>query len=142
MLFNAVSGCDTVSSCLGHRKKSAWLAWRSCPSVIDAFFDLSLQPVDVSSETLEGIERFLVVMYSRTCSASGVRKELLRTWFSDNGTKQTNQSGIAATCATRGIARGYVWSQALVPVPIMPSPALWGGGGSHLIRGGNPFGLN
>ena len=129
MLFNAVSGSDTVSSCLGHRKKSAWLAWRSCPSVIDAFFDLSLQPVYVSSETLEGIERLLVVMYSRTCSASGVRKELLRTWFSDNGTKQTNQSSIAATCATRGIARGYAWSQALVPVPIMPSPELWGGGG-------------
>ena len=69
MLFNAVSGCDTVSSCLGHRKKSAWLAWRSCPSVIDAFFDLSLQPVDVSSETLEGIERFLVVM----CTAERVQ---------------------------------------------------------------------
>ena len=58
-------------------KKPAWLAWRSCPSVIDAFLDLSLQPVDVSSETLEGIERFLVVVYSRTCSASGVWKELL-----------------------------------------------------------------
>ena len=68
--------------------------------------------------------------------------ERVVTHFSDNGTKQTNQSGIAATSATRGIATEYVWSQALVPVPIMPSPALWGGGGSHLIRGGNPFGLN
>ena len=77
MLFNAVSGCDTVSSCLGHGNKSAWLAWRYCPSAIDAFLDLSLQPVDVSPETLEGIERFLVVVYSRTCSASGVWKELL-----------------------------------------------------------------
>ena len=28
------------------------LAWSSCPSVTDAFLDLSLQPVDVSSETL------------------------------------------------------------------------------------------
>ena len=56
-------------------KKSAWLAWRSCPSAIDAFLDLSLQPVDVNSETLEGIERFLVVVYSRTCSASGVWKD-------------------------------------------------------------------
>ena len=72
MLFNAVSGCDTVPSCLGHGKKSACLAWRSCPSVIDAFLDLSLQPVDVSSETLDGTEKFLVVVYSRTCSASRV----------------------------------------------------------------------
>ena len=45
--------------------------------IIDAFLDLFLQPVDVSSETLEGIERFLVVVYSRTCSANGVWKELL-----------------------------------------------------------------
>ena len=77
MLFNAASGCDTVSSCLGHEQKSARLAWRSCPSAMDAFPDLALQPVYVSSETLEGIERFLVVVYSRTCSDSGVGKELL-----------------------------------------------------------------
>ena len=41
-----------VSSFLGCGKKSAWLAWSSCPSVTYAFLDLSLQPVDVSSETL------------------------------------------------------------------------------------------
>ena len=52
MLFHAISGCDTVSSFLGRGKKSAWLAWSSFPSVTDAFLDLSLQPVDVSSETL------------------------------------------------------------------------------------------
>ena len=107
MLFNAVSGCDSVSSCLSNGKKSAWLDRRSCPSAINAFFGISLQPVDVSYETLEGIERFLVVVYSRTCSASGVWKELLAyIWFSDNGEHPTNQSGIAATCATRGIANG------------------------------------
>ena len=52
MFFHAISGCDTVSSYLGRGKKSEWLAWSSCPSVTDAFLDLSLQPVDVSSETL------------------------------------------------------------------------------------------
>ena len=39
-----------------------------------AFLVLSLQPADVSPESLEGIERFLVVVYSRTCSANGVWK--------------------------------------------------------------------
>ena len=80
MVFHAaVSGCDTVSSFLGHGKKSAWLAWSSFQSVTYAFLDLSLQPVDVSSGTLYKIDRFIVVMYSRKCSASGVnesRKEL------------------------------------------------------------------
>ena len=74
MLFHAVSGCDTVSSFLGRGKKSAWLAWSSCPSEIYALLELSLQPVDVSYETLDKIERFIVIMYSRTCSASGVWK--------------------------------------------------------------------
>ncbi len=52
MFFHAISGCDTVSSYLGRGKKSAWLAWSSCPSVTYAFLDLSLQPVDVSYETV------------------------------------------------------------------------------------------
>ena len=52
IFFHATSGCDTVSSYLGRGKKSAWLAWSSCPSVTDAFLDLSLQSVYVSSETL------------------------------------------------------------------------------------------
>ena len=33
-------------------------------------------------------------------------ERVVRTWLSDNGTKQTNQSGIAATCTTRAIASG------------------------------------
>ena len=72
MFFHAISGCDNLSSFLHRGKKSSWLAWFSCPSVTDAFLDLSMQPVDVSSETLEKIERFVVVMYSRTCAACGV----------------------------------------------------------------------
>ena len=106
MLFNAVSGCDTVSSCLGHGKKSAWLAWRSCPSAIDAFLDLSLQHVDVSPETLEGKERFLVVVYSRSVQPVEYGKICWHMVLVDNGEHPTNQSGIAATCATRGIASG------------------------------------
>ena len=74
MFFHDVSGCDTVSSYLGRGKKSAWLAWSSFPSVTYAFLDLYLQPVDVSSETLYKIERCIVVMYSRKCSANGVNE--------------------------------------------------------------------
>ena len=42
--------------------------------VADAFLDLSLQHGDVSSDTLAKIERLMVVMYSRMCSASGVNE--------------------------------------------------------------------
>ena len=33
-------------------------------------------------------------------------ERVVSTWFSDNGEHPTNQSGIAATCATRGVASG------------------------------------
>ena len=33
-------------------------------------------------------------------------ERVVSTWFSDNGEHPTNQSGISATCATRGIASG------------------------------------
>ena len=128
-----------MSSCLGHRKKSAWLAWRSCPSVIDAFLDLhvSLQPVNVSSETLEGIERFLVVMHSRTCSAGGVRKELFAHGSRTMEPNKPTKVALLQHVRRAAYQAGYVWSQALVPVPVLPSPALWGWLTSH--SGWKPF---
>ena len=137
MLFNAVSGYDTVSSCLGHRKKSAWLAWRSCPSVIYAFLYLSLQPVDVSSETLEGLERFLVVMYSRKSSASGVRKELfargsrlLGQWNQTNQPKRHCCNMCYARHTKRGMC-GHRRSFRSLSCLLLPSPGLWGWLTSH-----------
>ena len=138
-----VSGCDTVYSFIGHGKNSAWLARRSCPSVTYAFLDLSLQPVDMSSETIERIERFLVVMYNRTCSASGVWKELFvqgsRTMENTPPTKAAllqhvrraaYQAGLAGLCGHRRLFQSL---SCLVQ---------HFGGGSRLIRGGNPIGLN
>ena len=66
------------------------------------------------------------------------KERVVRTMFSDNGEHPTNQSGIAATCATRGIP-----SRVCVITGACPGPPTWHfGGGSHLIRDGNHFGLN
>ena len=129
MFFHAISGCDTVSSFLGRGKKSAWLAWSSCPSVTDAFIDLSLQPTCVNSDTLEKIERFIVIMYSRTCSASGVngaRKELFAQGSRTMENIPPTKAALLQHVRRAAYQAGYVWSQALVPVPVLPSPALWG----------------
>ena len=120
-----------MSSCLGYRKKPAWLAWRSCPSVIYAFLDISLQPVDVSTETLDGIEKFLVVMYSRTCSASGVLKEV---FAHGSRTMEPNKPTKAALLQHM---RGAAYQAGYVPVTALPSPALWGWLTSH--SGWKPF---
>ena len=112
MFFHAISGCDTVSSFLGRGKKSAWLAWSSFPSVRYAFLDLSMQPTCVNSDTLEKIERFIVIMYSRTCSASGVngaRKEL----FAQGSRTMENISPTKAVLLQHVLRAayqaGYVW---------------------------------
>ena len=125
----AISGCDTVSSFLGRGKKSAWLAWSSCPSVTDAFLDLSLQPTCVNSDTLEKIERFIVIVYSRTCSASGVngaRKELFAQGSRTMENIPPTKAALLQHVRRAAYQAGYVWSHALVPVPVLPSPALWG----------------
>ena len=126
MFFHAVSGCDTVSSFLGRGKKSARLASSSCPSVTYAFLDLSLQPVDVSSEK---IERFIVVMYSRKCSASGVNeagKELFAQCSRTMENIPPTKAALLQHVRRAEYQLGYVWSQALVPVRVLPSPAFWG----------------
>ena len=74
-LFHALTGCDTVSSFAGIGKKTAWAAW----NVTEAFEELHMAD-PISDRTLEVIERFVVLMYSRTSDLSIVndaRKQLV-----------------------------------------------------------------
>ena len=91
----------------------------------------------MSSETLEGIERFLVVIYSRTRPASGVRKELFAHGSRTMEPNKPTKAALLQHVRRAAYQSGYVWSQALVPVPVLPSPALWGWLTSH--SGWKPF---
>ena len=104
------------------------------------------------SETLEGIEGSLVVVYSRKCSASGVGKELLahgsRTMENIPPTKAALLQHVrhqpkrhcCNMCDARHSKRGMCGHRRLFRS--LSCLLLHFGGGSHLIRGGNPFGLN
>jgi len=72
-VFHAFTGCDTVSSFAGRGKKTAWDRWTSFPAVSDAFLSLTESPTRVSSETLELLERFIVLSYDRTSSLKKVK---------------------------------------------------------------------
>ena len=68
------------------------------------------------------------------------RERVVRTMFSGNGEHPTNQSGVAATCATRCIP-----VRVCDHIRFSRSPSclvLHFRDGSHLIRDGNHFGLN
>ena len=69
-LFHALTGCDTVSSFAGIGKKTAWAAWNVYPEVTEAFEELMHMADPISDRTLKVIERFVVLMYSRTSDLS------------------------------------------------------------------------
>jgi hypothetical protein len=68
--FHALTGCDTVSFFYGKGKKSAWSAWDSFPQLTTALLDLIKVINDVDLDTLAVLERFVVVLYDRTCECS------------------------------------------------------------------------
>ena len=65
--FHAVTRCDTVSYFAGKGKKTAFQAWKSNPEVTEIFRVLPSPQDTVSEEQCRVLERFVVVMYSRTC---------------------------------------------------------------------------
>ena len=40
-MFHALTGCDTVSSFVGHSKKTAWTTWNALPELTDVLLKLS-----------------------------------------------------------------------------------------------------
>ena len=78
-LFHALTGCDTLSSFAGIEKKTAWAAWNVYPEVTETFEGIMHMADPISDRTLEVIERFVVLMYSRTSDLSRIndaRKQL------------------------------------------------------------------
>lgn len=69
MMFHAITGCDTVSGFHGKGKTTVWSARLSYPAVTDTFLTLLSPPIekDIDQSILEHIERFIVVLYSKTC---------------------------------------------------------------------------
>ena len=73
-LFHALTGCDTTSHFLGCDKKTAWPAWKSTPFLTETMVTLTEDPHSVTLESvhMQCIERFVVLMYSKTCGSATV----------------------------------------------------------------------
>ena len=129
MFVHAISGCDTVSSFYGIGKKAAWAVWRSLPNLHEIFARLSNAPSMISSNDMEAIERYVVLLYQRTSTLSRVndaRKQL----FAFGNRKIENIS--PTFCALEQHVKravyqaGHTWGQSLIREPQVPSPKLWG----------------
>ncbi|KAL8590645.1 hypothetical protein ACOMHN_011080 [Nucella lapillus] len=73
-LFHSLTGCDTTSQFLGCGKETAWAAWTSIPDLTDTLVALTHDPDLFSLESvhMQRLERFVIVMYSKGCSAADV----------------------------------------------------------------------
>lgn len=129
-MFHALTGCDTVSYFLGRGKKSAWEAWHACPMVTDAFLELMSRPEAVSEDMLHAVERFVILMYSRTCPLEQVN-EARKQLFSHGSTRTIENIPPTSAALLQHTKRatyqaGHVWSQCLVAAASLPSPSDWG----------------
>ena len=127
-LFHALTGGDTVSSFAGIGKKTSWAAWNVYPEVTEAFEELMHMADPISDRTLEVIERFVVLMYSRTSDLSRVndaKKELF-------AQKSRSLENIPPTQVAleqhlkRARYQCNCWNMCLSPDPQLPDPSDWG----------------
>ena len=129
MLFHAITGCDTVSGFRGRGKKTAWTAWLSYPEVTETFLTLLSTPVEIDESILEKIQRFIVVMYSKTCSLTSVneaRRELFTQCSRTIDNIPPTKNALIQHLRRAVYQAGYIWAQALEPNPKLPSPEHWG----------------
>ena len=127
--FHAFTGCDTVSCFGGRGKKTAVETWKLYPDATDAFLALSCCPAEVSEPCMERLERFVILMYDRTSDKTDInqaREQL----FAQKGRplESIPPTRAALVQHTRRAAyqAGYCWGQAILPVPVLPSPQNWG----------------
>ena len=129
LLFHAISGCDTVSAFGGVGKKTAFNTWKSMPEIHPLFKQLSLAPDSVTNEDIAVIERFVVLMYSRTSPYQTVN-EARKHMFS-YGNRQIDKIPPTHSALVQHILRavyqsGHIWGQMLLKDPPLPSPSEWG----------------
>lgn len=127
--FHAITGCDTVSFFCGRGKKTAYETWKAFPAVTPVFCKLATNPQTVSDQDMAELERFVVLLYSRTCPNSRVN-DARQTLFAQSSRTLENippsQAALAEHMKRTTFQAGFIWGQALVPIPVLPSPCEWG----------------
>lgn len=127
-MFHALTGCDTVSAFVGHGKKTAWAVWNSLPELTDALLRLGQTPTEIPVQSMQSIERFVILLYDRTNNCTDVNKARKKLF-----TKKCSVQRIPPSLAAleQHVKRatfqgGHIWGQVLVPQPLLPSPNSWG----------------
>ena len=95
-----------------------------------SFLALSASPsLDTVLQEMPTIERFVVLMYDRTCAATHVN-DARKYLFTQKGRSieciPPTSAALLEHTKRAVFQAGYVWGQALKLLPDLPSPAEWG----------------
>ena len=92
-----MTGCDTVSSFVGHGKKTAWTIWKSLPELTGTLLKLADSPARVTEEVMKAIERFVILLYNKTSTRCEQSKEeaICKEFFCAKNTPYLCCTGIA-----------------------------------------------
>ena len=129
LMFHALTGCDTTSSFCGIGKKTAWSTWNNFPEVTHTFRALSEKDFEVTPDIINCLQKFVVLLYNKHLEVETVN-EARRILFSQ-GTRTLENIPPTYGALLQHIHRaayqaGFVWRQALNPLPTLPSPSLYG----------------
>lgn len=91
------------------------------PQITDTFSMLASVPEEIPEQAMALIERFVVLLYSRTSSQTTMIKARQELFSKGNLTLEN----VALLQHTRRAAyqAGYIWGNALVPKPTLSSPS-------------------
>lgn len=73
-MFHSITGCDKVSFFSERWKTSAWDVGNVFPQITDTFSMLASVPEEIPEQAMALIERFVVLLYSRTSSQTTVNE--------------------------------------------------------------------
>ncbi|MES9882214.1 MAG: hypothetical protein ABW185_15180 [Sedimenticola sp.] len=130
-LFHAFTGCDTTSKFLGVGKKTAWAVWDIYPDITNTWVALATNPAELKLDTVHmaRIERFVVLLYSKTCGAGSVneaRKLLFTHGCRSLETIPPTQAALFQHMKRVLFQASFVWDQSLQCHQDLPDPSEWG----------------
>ena len=73
-MFHALTGCDSVSAFSHKGKKTALDTWTAYPAITNTFVRLSSAPQSIPDECVAELERFVVLLCSRSSDCSSVNE--------------------------------------------------------------------
>ena len=100
-----------------------------CDEVSDVFTQLSKYPLILDDDALETFEKFVVILYDRSSSATEVNEARLELYARKQRSLDSippTQAGLLQHAKRAAYQAGVIWSQSTVSQPEAQSPKNWG----------------